>query len=83
MPRHIYTAYNEPTTPKGYAVIFEEYLLKSNDIVQQSRETTDPVRKESLYNAFLDAAVDFFNETMTGDVKLADGRTVFIPAIEK
>jgi hypothetical protein len=61
---------------------FEEFCHQTDEIATKSRETDDPESKEALKDAFFDAAIDFFNENLTGDVRLADGRTVFIPAIE-
>lgn len=60
---------------------FQDFRRNSDAAVQASREAVTPQQKENAYNAFFDAAIDYFNEEMTGDVKLADGRTVFIPAI--
>ena len=76
-----YTAYNEPIYER-LTMSYRDYLDKSNAAVQQSREASTPQQKENAYNAFFDAAIDFFNETCTGDMTLADGSTVFIPAIQ-
>lgn len=61
---------------------FEEFKQKTDDIVAQSRATEDPAAKEKLRDDFFDVAIDYFNEHLTGDMKLADGRTLFMPAIE-
>ena len=61
---------------------YEEFITKTNNASQQSREAVNPAQKQNAYNAFFDAAIDYFNETCTGDMTLADGRTVFIPAIQ-
>lgn len=61
---------------------FNEMCRIQDNIVEQSRSTTDPTEKEKLTHDFFDVAIDFWNENMTGDIALADGRTVFIPAIE-
>lgn len=61
---------------------YDELTRRLNAASTSSREAVTPVQAENAYNAFFDAAIDFFNETCTGDVVLADGRTVFIPAIQ-
>ena len=61
---------------------YDEFIRKTDDAAQMSRDAVTPSAKENAYNAFFDAATDYFNESLTGDIVLADGRTVFIPAIE-
>lgn len=60
----------------------EEFLRKTDEIANLARGTEDDRRLEQLTDEFFDVAIDFFNEHMTGDMTLADGRTIFIPAIE-
>lgn len=60
----------------------EECNRKLDEIANLSRGTQDEARKEQLTDEFFQVAIDFFNENMTGDIVLADGRTIFIPAIE-
>lgn len=60
----------------------EDLFRKQDEIVNLSRGTEDEAIKEQHKNAFFDAAIDFFNENLTGDITLADGSTHFIPAIE-
>jgi hypothetical protein len=61
---------------------FEEFCRKTDEISNLSRGTQDEARKKQLTEEYFDVAIDFFNEHMTGDVKLADGGILFIPAIE-
>lgn len=61
---------------------YQEFIQKTNDIAQASRETKDEAIKEELRQEFYNVAIDYFNEHCTGDIDLADGETRFIPAIE-
>ena len=61
---------------------FEEFIRKTDEISHQARGTTDEGAQKRLKNEFFDVAIDYFNENCTGDIDLADGRTIFIGAIE-
>lgn len=60
----------------------EEFIRKTDEIANLARGTEDEARKKELTDEFFDVAIDFFNEHMTGDIVLADGRIIFTPAIE-
>ena len=60
----------------------DEFIRKTDEIANLARGTEDPDVLKKLNDDFFDVAIDMFNEHMTGDIQLADGRTVFIPAIE-
>lgn len=60
----------------------EEFIRKTDEIANMARGAMDDETKKRLKDDFFDVAIDFYNENLTGDISLADGRTIFIGAIE-
>lgn len=60
---------------------YEEFVKKSDELIEKARATEDPEEKANLHKDWWEAAVDCVNTELSGEITLADGRIVNIPEI--